>query len=252
MGLYSIKATDEPVGTIGIPVRDHINAATVTSIFTSILSPGSWFAPNTLDINIVQGSILTQQRNELVKRMRGDWLMMIDDDMVWQPGQVQQLVQAREEWDFDILGGLCFRRAAPYQPTMFFREEPNRGSYNYLEEWPADTAVEVDATGLAFVIIHRRVFQRIADESDRDFFRWEGQYGEDLQFCQDAKATGSRIYVATDIEIGHVAEVTITAQNFLLELATRDETVLPARRSLNERMGLTTVEPAEAKRRLGW
>ena len=249
MELYSIKA-EEPIGTIGIPVRDHINAATATSIFTSALAPGGWFAGRSIDINIVQGSILTQQRNELVRRMRGDWLMMIDDDMVWQPEQIRQLVEARAEHDLDVLGGLCFRRAAPYQPTLFMREQPTSGSYNYLETWDEDSIVEVDATGMAFVVIHRRVFEGVAD--GRDLFRWDGQYGEDLQFCQDVKNIGGRVFVHTGIEVGHISEVTITSRHFLIELAQRDEASLSMRRQLNGDMGLPTVEPAEAKRRLGW
>jgi Glycosyl transferase family 2 len=264
---YSIKAPNEPIGTIGIPVRDHLNAATVTSIMTSLLAPG-W--NRMVDFNIIQGSVLASQRNELVQRMRGEWLLFIDDDMVWQPGQLLSLIETRDKFDLDMVGALCFRRSDPFQPTLYMREAPTSGAYNFLEAWPENEAIEVDATGLACVVIHRRVFERIVESYDElpgwtfppyearvgqappNFFRWEGTYGEDLRFCQDAKTTGSRIFVDTGIEIGHVGEVAIGRKHFLLALAGRDDDLIEARRKINDTMGLPTVSRAEAREKLGW
>lgn len=269
LNLYSVPA-DEPAGTIGIPVRDHLNASTVTALITTALTPGSLQGDRSVDVNIVQGSILTAQRNLLVQRMRGDWLLFIDDDMVWQPQDLVRIIELRAQFDLDVLGGLCFQRSAPYQPTMYMRERKDGGAYNFLERWEPGSIVEVDATGLAFLVVHRRVFERIVrhvedrpdwvmppfeeriHQAPPNFFRWHGRYGEDLQFCQDARASGSSIYVATDLEIGHIAEVTITKRHFLMELAVREPAVLAQRRLVNDQLGLPTVEVADARRELGW
>ena len=250
----------EIIGTVALPVRDHINAATATAMFHtdwSFLPPGK-----RIDHFIVQGNILTLQRNESVQRMTGDWLMFIDDDMVWEPDAIGKLIAAREEIDADILGALCYRRSTPHQPTMFMREGPTAGGYNYLESWD-DGFVEVDATGMAFVIIHKRVFEEIAGtpmppyEVRRElgpagFFRWDGVLGEDLRFCQDAKEKGLRIFVDTRIEVGHMAEVEIRKRNFLIESLGRPPEVLEARRSINDKMGLPTLTSEEIKEELGW
>lgn len=263
MEAYAVRRPGEPLGSICLPVRDHINAATTTAL---VGTDYSWVPRGqTVDHNIVQGSILTSQRNECIQRMRGDWLLFIDDDMVWDPGAVGQLVATRDEHDLDMVGGLCFRRAHPYQPTLYMRERPNDGAYNFLETWPEDEIVEVDATGMAFVLIHRRVFEMIAggpmppyEERTRaggpppNFFRWEGQLGEDLRFCQDAKAAGARIWVHTGIPVRHVAEVQIGHNDFLASIASRDDETHRQRVELNDRMGLPTMTADEAKRRLGW
>jgi hypothetical protein len=253
MEVFQMRRGGEPIGSICLPVRDHLNAATVTSL---VMTDFTWLPKgSTVDHNIVQGSILTSQRNECVQRMRGDWLLFIDDDMVWRPDAVGKLIAQFEENDLDMLGGLCFRRAEPYQPTLYMREQPTSGAYNFLEAWPENEVVEVDATGMAFVVIRKRVFEMIGGPmppyamrqgAPPNFFRWEGQLGEDLRFCQDAKASGARIWVDTGIEIGHVSEVQIG------QLAMRDEATLVVRRELNERMGLPTMSPDEARRRLGW
>jgi len=267
--LYAIKG-DKPLGTIGIPVRDHLNAATATALLTTALKGGFGNAGETVDFNIVQGSILPTQRNELIRQMRGDWLMYIDDDMIWQPTQIADLIAARDENDLDMLGALCYRRSAPHQPTLFMREGPLSGGYNFLEKWNDNEITEVDATGMAFIVIHRRVFERMVgfyenkpgwvlppyekriQEPPPNFFRWEGQFGEDLRFCQEAKAAGNRIWVHTGIEIGHMAEVSIGRDNFLIELAKRTPEMIETRRNVNDKMGLPTVDASEARRLLGW
>jgi hypothetical protein len=179
--------------------------------------------------------------------------------MVWRPDAVKRLIEVREEHDLDIVGGLCFRRSDPYQPTLYMREHPTEGAYNYLEAWDQDV-VEVDATGMAFCLIHRRVFERIAGEpmpplAERTrpaaFFQWNGQTGEDLMFCQMAKASGSRIWVDTRIKIGHVGETEFGEEHYLYALARREPEVVEERRRINDQMGLPTVTPAEAKERLG-
>jgi len=258
LAVYTMHSEGTDIGTIAIPVRDQVNAATTTSLVMtdySFLQQGQ-----TIERLIVQGSVLTLQRNECIQRMKGDWLLFIDDDMVWDPDIIGRLIATRDEHDLDMLGALCYRRSAPHQPTLFMREGPTYGQYNYLERWD-DDIIEVDATGMAFIVIHKRVFERIAGTEmppydvrvgmkPPNFFRWEGALGEDLRFCQDARAAGCRIWVDTRLEIGHVGERVIRRRDFLLEHAFRDELELDRRRRLNDRMNLTTLEPDEALKEL--
>lgn len=249
------RGGDTCLGTLMIPVLNSMPAISVASLMGTDwtwLKPGEYVEPN-----IIHGSsVLTLARNEAVQRMNGDWLMFIDDDMVWQPDAIKRLIQTREEFDLDILGGLCFRRSEPFQPTLYMREQADSGAYNFLERWDSDI-VEVDATGCAFVVIHKRVFEKIIGSpmppreermkiGPPPIFRWEGTLGEDLRFCQDAKKAGCRIFVDTRIEVGHVAEQIITKRDFWMQLATRPDEVMDERRRINSDMGLPTVEKEEA------
>lgn len=255
---YTMHAAQTEIGTIAIPIRDHVNAGTATSL---MMTEYSWLQPDqSVHRILLQGNVLTLQRNECIQRMKGDWILFIDDDMVWDPDVVGRLIQTRDEHDFDMLGALCFRRSPPHQPTLFMREGPTFGNYNYLERWD-DDIIEVDATGMAFLVIHKRVFERIAGtemppyearvgKAPPNFFRWEGALGEDLRFCQDARAAGNRIWVDTRLEVGHVGEHVIGRRQFLAEHAFRSPAALAARRAENERMGLPTLESADALREL--
>lgn len=261
--LYTMRRDGEPIGTVAMVARDHINAATVTSW---MMTDYRWLPKGTsIDHVIIQGSVLTSQRNEAIQRMRGDWLLYVDDDMVWQPDAIGKLVEAREEFDLDMVGGLCFRRAEPHQPTMFMREQSDGGKYNFMEKWTEDEIVEVDATGAAFLLIHKRVFEMIAGGEmppyehraqeggpPPNFFKWEGTLGEDLRFCQDAKEAGARVWVHTGIPIGHVAERQLGYDDFLMQLARRTPEIMEARKNLNDSMGLPTMTVEEAREKLGW
>jgi glycosyltransferase involved in cell wall biosynthesis len=250
----------EAIGTLAMVMRDNINAATVNAIMRTDWS----FVPpeRFLDRVFVQGNILTLNRNECIQRMEGDWIIFVDDDMVWEPDAIRRLIETRDYFDLDIVGALCHRRTYPHQPTMYMREAPDHGMYNFLESWENDV-IEVDATGMAFCLIHKRVFERMvgmempsyeerANHAPMNFFRWEGSLGEDLRFCQEAKATGSKIFVDTRIKIKHVGEVQIGEREFLMALSERSPEAVAMRKEINDQMGLPTVTPEDARRALGW
>jgi len=257
---YSTVADPNTIGTIAIVTRDHLAAAAAMSL---LMVDYSW-VPKGKNICriIITGGILTMQRNEAIQRMQGDWLLFIDDDMVFEPDAVGRLVGAQQEHDLDIVGALCFRRQPPHQPTLYMRENPTSGGYNFLEDWD-EGLVEVDATGMAFCLITRRAIETMAGSpmpsyDDRisrrppPFFEWNNILGEDLSFCQDAKKAGLRIWVDTRVEIGHVAEFTVDKTWYWREIALRGDEIEEYRRELNSNMGLPTLTADTAKERLGW
>lgn len=255
----------EVAGTVAIPTRDHVS----TGLFISMMMTDWSFLGDKKTVNwqVIEGSILASQRNELVQRMQGDWILFIDADMSFSPDAVGRLVQTRQELDLDIIGGLCFQRKEPFQPTLYMREQPHEGGYTFLEEW-TDDIVEVDGTGCAFLLIHRRVFERMVrvfeerpdflwpslEERTKtpppQFFRWIDGVGEDLRFCQDAKAAGCRVFVDTRIAITHHGEHSITEDSFLRSMATRSIEDMEARREVNDTLGLPTLTQDRALERL--
>ena len=253
------------VGTVAMVTRGTVAAATAVSLMMddrTYLKPGQY-----IKRFIIVGNILTFQRNQCINEMEGDWILFIDSDMVWQPEATRVLVDTREKFDLDMVGGLCFQRGDPYQPTMYKMAADDNHGYTFLERWPEDAAVEVDATGMAFCLIHKRVFDRILTEHNagpfpefRDrkgkrpapFFRWEEEYGEDFLFCREAKASGSKIFVDTSVKIGHVGEQIITEGTFLREIVFRDEAASAFREAVLEEIGEKVMTREEAMEKVGW
>lgn len=264
--VFSGKTSDGPttIGTVVLCTRDQLNAATAMSMWTTDYR---WLQPGeAVERLIIQGSILTLQRNEALKRMEGDWIIFIDDDMIWQPGDVGRLVDtwkalvAETGDNAAICGGLCHRRGAPYDPTLYVSDQ--KGGYRYLETWDRDI-VAVDATGMAFVLIPLAAIERITgiawpevtkrkDLPPPPVFRWDGVLGEDLQFYRQARLKGIKVYVDTRIEIGHIGELIINRDTFLREMTRRTPEQEEAERALNEPLGLPTMTAEQAKKELGW
>lgn len=220
-----------------------------------------------MDRVFIQGSLLPLQRNEAIQRMRGKFIVFIDDDMTWPPDALTRLIDSWYELEhmFDepiIVGGLCYRRTPPYVPTMYMRKGPTDGGYRFLEKWD-EGFVEVDATGCAFLLIPVLALETIAgteqppyevrmNSAPPSFFRWERRMGEDLRFCQDFKAKGGKIFVDTRVKTGHMAEIEIGHEHFLTEIARRSPTDEARVRVLNSMMDLPTLTATEARKELGW
>lgn len=253
----------DSVGTIAMPLRDHITAATHTSFMKADYR---WTDGKPITKLYVQGSQLPLQRNEAVLRMQGGWLLFVDDDMSFDKDAIGQLVSSyhriKEEVSEPVMvGGLCVRRYPPYQPTIFQTQDYVNGPFNYLEDWEGADVVEADATGSAFVLIEEDVFGAIMggpfpSYEDRlgltpwPFYEWIGTMGEDLRFCLKAKAAGCRIFVDTRVRIGHVGEKIFDITDFWHAVSERPKAMEETRRLLNDEMKMPTLTAEEARARL--
>lgn len=250
-----VDADKRCAGTIAICTRDSVKAGTATSW---LMTDYSFVGPNAYVIRyFIQGHILTMQRNASLQEMEGDWIIFIDDDMVFQPDAIGRLVKTHLETGSEIVGGLCFQRAEPHQPTMYY--ESPRGGYLYREDWEEGSVVDVDATGMAFCLISikalSKIIQHVTGDPDAyffskqerqnlpppQFFQWGPRYGEDFNFCRAAKNAGCRIVVDTSIAIGHIGEHVIDHKTFLRGLALREEDEAMKRKEANDLLGLPTM-----------
>jgi len=159
-------------------------------------------------------------RNALVRDFletrdsRGDklsHLLFVDSDMVPTPDCLLKLI----ECSTDIAAGMFTTRSLPPEPVGK-RLVDGELQQIPLSEWPQDpealeasTTMDVDATGMAFTLVRREVFEKMDDP----WFSWDvipGQspweYGEDVSFCLKARKLGFDIKVRLDALVGHIGE----------------------------------------------
>jgi GT2 family glycosyltransferase len=184
------------------------------------------------------GPLIAQARNHIVRTFLDDyaspWLLMIDTDMVFNHDALDRLVAAtrnkRGEIERAVMGGLCFHGVdeevvvagvyanwSDVRPTMYeIVEDPNIDiAFSWYTTWPENRPFEVGATGAAFLLVHREVFEAVERGEGRNkpdkvwpWFR-EGtngrtKFGEDLTFCLRARLAGYPIWVHTGVQIGHM------------------------------------------------
>src|SRR3990167_1827173 len=171
-------------------------------------------------VRATSGANITKARNELINNFLSlenvEWAFLCDTDMVFPANAVDRLLLATEN-SRKIVGGLCFMvtPVGTLLPTLYdFRAD---GFTKARTTYEKDKGVEVAATGAAFMLVHRSVFENIRKANPNKLYPFYDEYeidghwiGEDISFCMKAQALGHKIYVDTSLKIGHEKPVVLT------------------------------------------
>lgn len=165
---------------------------------------------------------------------KGDWLLMVDDDMGWHYNSVERMLEAvssvatertLEPWRV-VMGGLTFGwlpEGHGIAPVMYEREA--NGMFVRMTDPPGRGIRRVAGTGAAFLLVHRQMLEQIEKETPPTQAPWFQEIeipivdewdeagepthattywvSEDLWFCDRVTSVGGEIYVAQAIEIDH-------------------------------------------------
>lgn len=173
-----------------------------------IIGQGAWL--------ISPGTNVAHQRNQLVRKFLEtgiEWLWFVDDDMVFEPDILDQMLEVADAQERPILGALCFAWivSANQQvtPTIYvFGEKDGETKLVRHTGYPRDQLIQANATGTGCVLIHRRVFVELAKRWQTpflwfDYMEWGHSFsswgqipgtdveyagpgdhiGEDITFC---------------------------------------------------------------------
>ena len=189
-------------------------------------------SPRVLDsggtIAVMSGPRIAAARNRLVETfIKGgcDWLLMADTDMVFKASDLELLFDVADPKLAPIVGGLCFAGGfdEPVKATLYSFNQPESGLkiVEPIVDYPKDGICEVDATGAAFLLMHRDALIAIGkqNEGHSPWFT-EGMQlgnagvGEDIAFCVRARQLGIPIYVHTGAKIGHIKPCILTEEMY--------------------------------------
>lgn len=174
-------------------------------------------------ISVNSGPLIARARNSVVEQWLehfpwANWLLMVDSDMVFEPQALDFLLAHADPVHTPILGALCFsvgQQANQVQykklPTMLRFNEDASNFERVSSGFVKGDIVEVDATGTAFLLVHKSVFEKIKRpgyypwffESERVTEKSIIGLGEDVSFCLLAQGAGFPIKVHTGIHVLH-------------------------------------------------
>lgn len=163
-------------------------------------------------------------RNEAIReflKSPAEWNMWIDTDMTFDHDAVQRLRATALKHDADMVGGLAFiykRDQGIIQPNAYTWGGPEKG-FTDMEDYTSGTVYEIDGTGSAFMLIHRRVYEAWDNEYWHQTWREHpttGQpMGHDLAFCYQAtQKDGFKLLYDTGIKSGHTKHMVLTEDNY--------------------------------------
>lgn len=175
----------------------------------------------TCDLITVPGeSLITRARNHIVRQFRqtdGTHLLMIDEDMGWEPQSVIRLLVASQ--DVDVVGGCGPRKA---YPLTFCGNFPGG---DHIELHPANGLIRLDEIGSGFLLMTRRCLDLMCDTylelryieppSMMELFALfdckieAGRYwSEDFAFSRRWRAIGGTVWADPQITLEHVGQHT--------------------------------------------
>jgi glycosyltransferase involved in cell wall biosynthesis len=164
------------------------------------------------------------------------WVLWLDTDMGFQPDLLEQLMAAADPTERPIVGALCFgqRQLGPdgmggYHtmavPTVYDWAPVRTSDGQELEgfdiRWgyPQGALVRCSATGSAAILVHRSVYERIAEKYGAEWYHRvparEGSMGEDLSFCMRATALDIPVHVHTGVRTTHAKRIWLAEADYL-------------------------------------
>lgn len=161
--------------------------------------------------------------------LRGDKdsLLMVDDDMTFPMAAAHRLREHRANWEYDVVMAFATHRTWPPKPvTLKLMDEPpapqslRGGCFGYDLDVEVGQVVEVDALGLAFTLIRRRVLEAMVDDEwgvdETYFFRYgQGWESDDIPFCHKCRELGFRMAIDAGVPVGHIGAQPLSWEEFV-------------------------------------
>lgn len=162
---------------------------------------------------------IAQVRNDLVKQAREfgcTHILMMDTDQTYQSDMVLKMVNHAKN-GLKVVGGVVHRRYPPFDACLF-RGELHKYLHVQDELIYSGDLITVDATGCGCIMYDMSLF----DEITYPWFEtWQSEetgklVGEDIDFCWKLRQRGIDIHVDTSIQCGHLSQMEITKDLYLL------------------------------------
>lgn len=171
---------------------------------------------------------IIKNRNMVVRHFlttSNAWLWFLDSDMVFEPDTLDRLLAAASV-SRPIMAAMAFSQIddeVNYPVPVWYQRDP-AGEYRYIREF-GDTPIRLAAVGMACCLIHRSVFERLAEVYGEDDFTWYGRdeavldgkrqrLGEDFTFCYRCSRLEIPIWGHAGVRTGHIKTVELGYQQF--------------------------------------
>ena len=185
---------------------------------------------------------INEARNKVAaKFLEGDedWLFWIDTDMGFDGDIVDRLLESADPVERPVMGALCFASkevATDGQggfdtfpvPTIYQWGKQPDGQTGFVSwhHYPRGEVVECAGTGSAAILIHRSVFERIAEKESHGgpystiVNPADGRaFSEDLSFCIRCIEVEASIHVDTSVQTTHLKPVWLSSKQHELMMA---------------------------------
>jgi hypothetical protein len=198
--------------TIGMPMYRAVPPKTLFSVVNTVIACGSMGV--NCNMTTSDSTICEWARDGVLNSfLTGDKqkLFWIDSDMVWAPDDFVRMLALSTVHDV-VAAAYPLRNIQPNTYQVGHDENPETDRFGLIK---------VNALGLGFCVIDRKVAEAVSAKAEPAFNRLTGnstpavfrvgvvggdRTGEDVIFFNDVRAAGFDVWLDPSIELGHVGE----------------------------------------------
>lgn len=147
-------------------------------------------------------------RNNLVKDMKGNWILMLDTDHAFEPDILARMlyIMNNSSLNIQILSGIYQYKGPPYSPKLY-RFTKKLKALEAIGKWQKPKGrylIPIDSAGAGCLLIKKEVFQKIKQKFKQDPFDIIPPFSEDNSFFLRIKKLGIPVYCDPSIEYRHL------------------------------------------------
>lgn len=168
-------------------------------------------------INMPYGRTDVVRNKGAIELLKSDYthILMLDIDHLHPAYIVHNLARwVVVDPKIEVVGGLNFRRGAPFDPCCFLHGK--NGDMFPPSDWEKGL-MEVDAIGTGSILISRKVFETVPPPWFwNDYSKvWEDKWpGEDMGFSKNCREHGIRMWVDTTTTSPHLIDAVVEEESF--------------------------------------
>jgi hypothetical protein len=167
-----------------------------------------------------QGNQIARQRETVInywyEKNKADWLLWVDSDVVISPEKFKLLWDNKDAVERPLLTGVYFTTDTPEEPLMIplptlyeFADDGETVGIRRIHPMPKNKFLQVGASGMGFVLMHRSVVERIINEvPNMPIFTEIGTsksfMGEDIYFFALCNKAGIPVWCHTGATAPHM------------------------------------------------
>lgn len=207
----------EAVGSIGRMWADSVSSKFTDSLAKLLIYEQSKL-PRGKYIHYETATVSWHElgRNQIVEKVQGDWLFMLDTDHVFAPDLLERLVRLKKKHKAQVISAAYQYKFPPHSPVANMWEEgPNGLKVVPIVDWQRSMdVIPVGSVGAGALLIDKKVLTRIMLELNEKPFQITPGLSEDYSFCLRCKKLDIPVIWCPKVEAHHAITTVLSLNDY--------------------------------------
>lgn len=193
------------IGTVARMFHENPAAEFVDSLIPMLLHSQRFLCKENEYIHYDKGEVSYHElgRNRLSEKFRGDWLLMLDTDHIFDPDLLERILNFQQRFDASVVACCYLKKVPPHAPVA--AAWINEKHLVPVLDIPRDRDyILTGAVGAGGLWVKREVYEKLHNHFECGPFTVRDKFSEDFSFCLRCHDLGIPIHLAIQIEIPHL------------------------------------------------